>query len=117
MLLNKMLAEQSFKAFRMHERHLVDKYNYVVNRWKRISTIAGELRFVDALRLLTSLEDASKGFVEYVNTTVTGMHQIHCTKQRKVKVEFDLTTIPAFLVVLFVLWFVLKPRRPKAKIN
>ncbi|XP_076888687.1 uncharacterized protein LOC143539174 isoform X1 [Bidens hawaiensis] len=110
-------SEQSFKAFRMHERHLVDKYNYVVNRWKRILTIAGELRFVDALRLLTSLEDASKGFVEYVNTTVTGMHQIHCTKQRKVKVEFDLTTIPAFLVVLFVLWFVLKPRRPKAKIN
>ncbi|XP_076910553.1 uncharacterized protein LOC143568236 isoform X1 [Bidens hawaiensis] len=110
-------SEQSFKAFQMHERHLVDKYNYVVNRWKRISTVAGELRFVDALRILTSLEDASNGFVEYVNTTVTSMHQIHCTKQRKVKVEVDLTTIPAFLVVFFVLWLVLKPRRPKAKIN
>ncbi|KAI7744577.1 hypothetical protein M8C21_015990 [Ambrosia artemisiifolia] len=100
-----------------HERHLVDKYNYVVNRWKRISTVAGELRYVDALRLLSSLEDASNGFVEYVNTTVASLHQIHCTKQRKVKVEFDLTTIPAFLVVFFVLWLVLKPRRPKAKIN
>ncbi|XP_071716090.1 uncharacterized protein [Rutidosis leptorrhynchoides] len=110
-------SEQSYKAFQIHERQLVDKYNYVVNRWKRISTVAGELRFVDALRLLTSLEDASKGFVDYVNVTVASMHQIHCTKQRKVKVEFDLTTIPAFLVVFFVLWLVLKPRRPKAKIN
>ncbi|KAI3803180.1 hypothetical protein L1987_31329 [Smallanthus sonchifolius] len=110
-------SAQSFNAFQAHERHLVDKYNYVVSRWKRISTVAGELRFVDALRLLSSLEDASNGFVEYVNTTVTSMHKIHCTKQRKVKVEFDLTTIPAFLVVLFVLWFVLKPRRPKAKFN
>ncbi|KAI3775268.1 hypothetical protein L1987_49839 [Smallanthus sonchifolius] len=110
-------SAQSFIAFQAHERHLVDKYNYVVSRWKRISTVAGELRFVDALRLLSSLEDASNGFVEYVNTTVASMHHIHCTKQRKVKVEFDLTTIPAFLVVLFVLWFVLKPRRPKAKIN
>lgn len=45
------------------------------------------------------------------------MHQIHCTKQRKVKVELDLTTIPAFAVVFFVLWLVLKPRRSKAKIN
>ncbi|KAL8223516.1 hypothetical protein R6Q57_018991 [Mikania cordata] len=116
-LLMERTSEQSFKAFQVHERHLVDKYNYVVNRWKRISTVAGELRFVDALRLLNSLEDASKGFVEYVNTTVASLHQIHCTRQRKVNVEFDLTTIPAFLVVLFVLWFVLKPRRPKAKIN
>lgn len=116
-LLMERTSEQSYKAFQTHERHLVDKYNYVVSRWKRISTVAGELRYVDALRLLTSLEDASNGFVEYVNTTISSMHQIHCTKQRKVKVELDLTTIPAFSVVLFVLWFVLKPRRPKAKVN
>nr|GEV79082.1 UTP--glucose-1-phosphate uridylyltransferase [Tanacetum cinerariifolium] len=116
-LLLERTSEQSFRAFQTHERQLVDKYNYVVNRWKRISTVAGDLRFVDAIRLLTSLEDASKGFVDYVNVTVGSMHQIHCTKQRKVKVELDLTTIPAFLVVLFVLWLVLKPRRSKAKIN
>ncbi|KAL7600951.1 hypothetical protein Lser_V15G23561 [Lactuca serriola] len=116
-LLMERTSEQSFKAFQVHERQLVDKYNYVVSRWKRISTVAGELRYVDALRLLTSLEEASKGFVEYVNSTISSMHQIHCTKQRKVKVELDLTTIPAFSVVLFVLWFVLKPRRPKAKVN
>nr|XP_043624624.1 uncharacterized protein LOC122596158 isoform X2 [Erigeron canadensis] len=116
-LLMERTSEQSFKPFLMHERHLVDKYNYVINRWKRISAIAGDLQFVDALRLLSSLEDASKGFIDYVNVTVSSMHQIHCTKQRKVKVELDLTTIPAFLVVFVVLWFVLKPRRPKAKIN
>ncbi|XP_024963426.1 uncharacterized protein LOC112503664 isoform X3 [Cynara cardunculus var. scolymus] len=116
-LLMERTSEQSFKVFQAHERQLVDKYNYVVSRWKRISTVAGELRYVDALRLLNNLEDASKGFVDYVNVTVSSLHQIHCTKQRKVKVELDLTTIPAFSVVLFVLWLVLKPRRPKAKIN
>ncbi|KAL4590094.1 hypothetical protein LXL04_003013 [Taraxacum kok-saghyz] len=116
-LLIERTSEQSYKGFQVHERHLVDKYNYVVNRWKRISTVAGELRYVEALRLLPSLEDASKGFMEYVNVTISSMHQIHCTKQRKVKVELDLTTIPAFSLVLFVLWMVLKPRRPKAKVN
>lgn len=116
-LLMERTSEQSFKVFQAHERHLVDKYNYVVSRWKRISTVAGELHYVEALRLLNNLEDASKGFVDYVNVTVASLHQIHCTKRRKVKVELDLTTIPAFSVVLFVLWFVLKPRRPKAKIN
>lgn len=56
-------------------------------------------------------------FADYVNVTVTSLHPIHCTRERKVEVEFDLTTIPAFLVVLIVLWLVLKPRRPKPKIN
>ncbi|KVH87405.1 hypothetical protein Ccrd_025364 [Cynara cardunculus var. scolymus] len=93
-----MEPEQSFKVFQAHERQLVDKYNYVVSRWKRL------------------LESYAM-FVDYVNVTVSSLHQIHCTKQRKVKVELDLTTIPAFSVVLFVLWLVLKPRRPKAKIN
>lgn len=56
-------------------------------------------------------------FVEYTNTTIASLHPIQCTKQRKVKVEFDMTTIPAFLFVILVLWIVLKPRRPKPKIN
>lgn len=56
-------------------------------------------------------------FAEYVNATVANLHPLHCTRQRKVQVEIDITTIPAFLVVFFVLWMVLKPRRPKPKIN
>jgi hypothetical protein len=32
-------------------------------------------------------------------------------------VVIDMTTVPAFLVVLGVLYMVLKPRRPKPKIN
>ena len=56
-------------------------------------------------------------FAEYVNSTVSNLHPIHCTRQRKVQVELDFTTIPAFLIVFFVLWMVLKPRRPKPKIN
>lgn len=56
-------------------------------------------------------------FAEYVNATVSSLHPIHCTRQRRVEVEFDMTTIPAFAVVIIVLWFVLKPKRPKPKIN
>lgn len=110
-------SEHTFKLFRSQERELLNKYNYVISLWRRISNVVGELRYADALRLLHTLEDATKGFADYVNVTVASLHPIHCTRQRKVEVEFDMTTIPAFLVVGFVLWFVLKPRRPKPKIN
>lgn len=56
-------------------------------------------------------------FTDYVNETITHLRPTHCTRERKVDVEFDMTTVPAFLVVLIVLWLVLKPRRPKPKIN
>ncbi|KAA8522652.1 hypothetical protein F0562_009186 [Nyssa sinensis] len=117
LLVMERTSEQTFKLFQSQERELVNKYNYVVSLWRRISTVTGELRYVDAVRLLYTLEDASKGFVDYVNATIAHLHPIHCTRQRKVQVEFDMTTIPAFLVVLFVLWIVLRPRRPKPKIN
>ncbi|XP_011078169.1 uncharacterized protein LOC105161979 isoform X1 [Sesamum indicum] len=117
LLVMERTSEQTFKLFRSQERELVNKYNYVVSLWRRISTVTGELRYTDALRLLHTLEDASKGFADYVNVTIVSLHPIHCTRQRKVEVEFDSTTIPAFLVVILILWFVLKPRRPKPKIN
>lgn len=110
-------TEQTFKLFQSQERDLVNKYNHVVGLWRRIATVTGELRYVDAMRLLYTLEDASKGFVGQVNASITLLHPIHCTRQRKVDVEFDMTTIPAFLIVLGVLWLVLRPRRPKPKIN
>lgn len=110
-------SEQTFKLFQSQERELVNKYNHVVSLWRRISTVTGELRYVDAMRLLYVLEDASKGFVDNVNATIALLHPIHCRRKREVDVKFDWTTIPAFLVVLGVLWFVLKPRRPKPKIN
>ncbi|XWS52343.1 hypothetical protein CRYUN_Cryun11dG0059800 [Craigia yunnanensis] len=117
LLLWEHTTEKTFKHFQSQERELVNKYNYVVSLWRRISTIAGELRYVDAMRLLDTLEEATKGFVDQVNTTISLLHPIHCTKERKVHVEFDVTTIPAILIVLGVLYFVLKPRRPKPKIN
>lgn len=110
-------SEQTFKLFQSQEHELVNKYNHVVGLWRRISTVTGELRFVDAMRLLYVLEDASKGFVDNVNATIALLHPIHCRRKREIDVKFDWTTIPAFLVVLGVLWFVLKPRRPKPKIN
>ncbi|KAL6977935.1 hypothetical protein U1Q18_026721 [Sarracenia purpurea var. burkii] len=110
-------SEQTFKLFHSRELELMNKYNYVVGLWRRISTVSGELRYVDALRLLHTMEDATKGFTDYVNETIAHLHPIHCTRERKVRVEFDMTTIPAFLVVLIVLWIVLRPRRPKPKIN
>ncbi|KAL0333638.1 UNVERIFIED_CONTAM: hypothetical protein Sangu_1520000 [Sesamum angustifolium] len=117
LLVMERTSEQTFKLFRSQERELVNKYNYVVSLWRRISTVTGELRYSDALRLLHTLEDASKGFADYVNATIESLHPVHCTRQRKVEVEFDATTVPAFLVVILILWFVLKPRRPKPKIN
>ncbi|KAL9149871.1 hypothetical protein ABFS82_12G133500 [Erythranthe guttata] len=117
LLVMERTSEQTFKLFQSHERELVNKYNYVVSLWRRTSTVTGELRYTDALRLLNTLEDAAKVFADYVNVTVASLHPIHCTRQRKVEVEFDMTTIPAFLVVIFILWFVLKPRRSKPKIN
>ncbi|KAJ4709132.1 Transmembrane protein [Melia azedarach] len=117
LLLMERTTEKTFKLFNSQERELVNKYNYVVGLWRRISTVTGELRYMDALRLLYTLEDASKKFVDQVNTTVTLLHPIHCMREREVQVVFDMTTIPAFLIVLGILYIVLKPRRPKPKIN
>ncbi|XP_059634541.1 uncharacterized protein LOC132276918 isoform X1 [Cornus florida] len=117
LLVMERTSEKTFKLFQSQERELVNKYNYVVSLWRRISTVTGELRYVDAMRLLYTLEDASKGFVDYVNSTISHLHPIHCTREREVQVEFDMSTIPAFLVVLVVLWIVLRPRRSKPKIN
>ncbi|GMN53529.1 hypothetical protein TIFTF001_022663 [Ficus carica] len=93
-------AEKTFKLFQSQERELVNKYNYVVGLWRRISTVTGELHYVDAMRLLHTIEDASKRFFEQVNSTIAILHPIHCTRERKVHVVFDMSTIPAFLVVL-----------------
>ncbi|XP_057486061.1 uncharacterized protein LOC130772327 isoform X1 [Actinidia eriantha] len=117
LLVMERTSEKTFKLFQSQELELMNKYNSVVGLWRRISTVIGELRYVDALRLLYTLEDATKGFTEYVNVTTTHLHPIHCARERKVEVEFDMTTIPAFAVVLVVLWIVLRPRRPKPKIN
>ncbi|XP_068642773.1 uncharacterized protein [Aristolochia californica] len=117
LLIMERTAEQTYKFFKSQERDLVNKYNSVVSMWRRISIISGNLRYADALSLLSFLEDSSRGFLNSVNATIASMHPIHCTRQRKVQVEFDMTTIPAFIVVFAVLYFVLKPRRPKPKIN
>ncbi|XP_026458171.1 uncharacterized protein LOC113358731 [Papaver somniferum] len=117
LLVMERTSEKTFKLFQSQERELVNHYNSVVSLWRRISTVTGELRYADALRLLSPLEEKSKGFADFVNTTIASFHPIHCTRGREVKVEFDMTTIPAFLIVLGILWFVLKPRRPKPKIN
>ncbi|RVW94102.1 hypothetical protein CK203_038223 [Vitis vinifera] len=59
--IRKKNSEQTFKLFQSQERDLVNKYNHVVGLWRRIATVTGELRYVDAMRLLYTLEDASKG--------------------------------------------------------
>ncbi|ESQ42581.1 hypothetical protein EUTSA_v10012595mg [Eutrema salsugineum] len=109
--------EKSFKPFKSRERELMNKYKYVVSLWRRLSTIAGETRYGDAMRFLYTLEEATSGFLKEVNATVDVLHPIHCTKMRKVKVEMDMTTIPALFVVVILLYAVFKPRAPKPKIN
>ncbi|KAI8571161.1 hypothetical protein RHMOL_Rhmol01G0097000 [Rhododendron molle] len=71
------------------------------------------------IETVTSVDASSLSlrFTDYVNETIALLRPTHCTRERKVDVEFDMTTVPAFLVVLIVLWLVLKPRRPKPKIN
>ncbi|PKU72306.1 hypothetical protein MA16_Dca006306 [Dendrobium catenatum] len=108
---------QGFRLFKSQERTMVDKYNSVVSLWRRIATISSGMRYGDAMKLLHLLENSSKGFADHVNTTIALLHPVHCTRQRKVDIVLDLTTIPAFLVVFAILWFVLRPRRQKPKIN
>ncbi|WOL13828.1 hypothetical protein Cni_G22608 [Canna indica] len=108
---------QGFKLFKTKERNMVEKYNSIIGLWRRISTISGGLRYGDAVKLLSLLEDASSGFTDYVNSTIAALHPVHCTRERKVDIQLDLTTIPAFIIVFAILWFVLRPRRSKPKIN
>ncbi|KAJ7950715.1 putative Transmembrane protein [Quillaja saponaria] len=117
LLLMERTTEKSFKIFQSQERELVNKYNYVISLWRRISTVTGELRYDDGMRLLYTLEDASKRFLDQVKATIELLHPINCTRERKVHVVFDATTIPAFLIVSGILYLVLRPRQPKPKIN
>ncbi|CAI0552364.1 unnamed protein product [Linum tenue] len=116
-LLMERTSKSTYKLFHSEEKELVNKYNYVVSLWRRIATVTGELRYVDAMRLLLTLEDATKVFSEQVNATDALLHPIHCATERKVHVVFDMTTIPAFLIVAGLLYVVLKPGRAKPKIN
>ncbi|KAJ4829215.1 hypothetical protein Tsubulata_024524 [Turnera subulata] len=61
-LLMERTSEKTFQLFKSEERELVNKYNYVVSLWRRVSTVMGELRFLDAVRLLHILEDASERY-------------------------------------------------------
>ncbi|CAL1414120.1 unnamed protein product [Linum trigynum] len=116
-LLMERTSKSTYKLFHSEEKELVNKYNNVVSLWRRIATVTGELRYVDAMRLLLTLEDATKVFSEQVNATIALLHPVHCTTERKVHLIFDMTTIPAFLVVAGLLYAVLKPGRAKPKIN
>ncbi|KAH7674620.1 hypothetical protein IHE45_08G086100 [Dioscorea alata] len=119
--INRLVMERTtargFKLFKSQERAMVEKHNSIIGLWRRISSISGSLHYGDALNLLTFLEETTKGYTDLVNSTISALHPLQCTKERKVDVQFDLTTIPAFLVVFAVLWFVLRPKRSKPKIN
>lgn len=110
-------TSQGFKVFKSQERGLVSQYNSVVSLWKRISKFSGDLHYDEALRLLSFLDEASRGFSTAVNTTIAALHPIHCTRERKVDLELDLSTIPAFVVVIAIFVYLLRPKHPKAKIN
>ncbi|EEF34572.1 conserved hypothetical protein [Ricinus communis] len=86
-LLMERTSEKTFRLFQSKEQELVNKYNYVVSLWRRISSITGELHYVDAMRLLYTLEDAAKGFSDQVNATIALLHPVHCTRERKVHVK------------------------------
>jgi hypothetical protein len=110
-------TEQSFKIFKTKESLMVEKYNAVVNLWRRVTFMSKGLRYGDVVKLMSSLEDASNGFSHAVNSTILNLHPAQCARGRKLDIQLDLTTIPAFIAVFVLLWFILRPRRPKPKIN
>ncbi|XP_020148771.1 uncharacterized protein [Aegilops tauschii subsp. strangulata] len=116
-LVTERTSEQGFKIFKTKESVMVEKYNSVVNMWRRVAFMSRGLRYGDAVKLMSSLEEASNGFSHAVNSTISNLHPAKCARQRKIDVQLDMTTIPAFIVVFGLLWFLLRPRRPKPKIN
>ncbi|XP_047090256.1 uncharacterized protein LOC124702177 [Lolium rigidum] len=110
-------TEQGFKIFKTKESVMVEKYNSVVNVWRRVTFMSKGLRYGDVVKLMSSLEDASNGFSHAVNSTILNLHPTQCARGRKIDMQLDLTTIPAFIAVFVLLWFLLRPRRPKPKIN
>lgn len=109
--------KESFEAFRRQEHILLSNYNTVINLWKRIAKNMEDLRYLDAVRLLHHLEDATTRFMRATNATITELHPIHCTRQRKVVVGYEMYMGIGIimLAVLALLW--LRPRHSKPKIN
>ncbi|AQK70816.1 hypothetical protein ZEAMMB73_Zm00001d016452 [Zea mays] len=56
-------TEKGFKIFKAHESKMVEKYNAVVSLWRRVSAMSKGLRYGDAVKLMSMLEDASNGSV------------------------------------------------------
>ncbi|PUZ75424.1 hypothetical protein GQ55_1G168100 [Panicum hallii var. hallii] len=116
-LVTERATEKGFKSFKAHESMMIEKYNAVVSLWRRASAMSKGLKYGDVVKLMSMLEDASHGFSGAVNSTISSLHPVQCTRERKLDVQLDLTTFPAFLAVFLLLWFLLRPRRPKPKIN
>ncbi|KAG2650853.1 hypothetical protein PVAP13_1NG207400 [Panicum virgatum] len=116
-LVTERSTEKGFKIFKAHESMMIEKYNAVVSLWRRVSAMSKGLKYGDMVKLMSMLEDASHGFFSAVNSTISSLHPVQCTRERKLDVQLDLTTFPAFLAVFLLLWFLLRPRRPKPKIN
>ncbi|CAO2038395.1 unnamed protein product [Urochloa humidicola] len=116
-LITERATEKGFKIFKGHESAMIEKYNAVVSLWRRVSAMSKGLKYGEMVKLMSMLEDASHGFSRAVNSTISSLHPAQCTRERKLDVQLDLTTLPAFLAVFLLLWFLLRPRRPKPKIN
>lgn len=109
--------KESFEAFRRQEHILLNNYNTVISLWKRIAKSMEDLRYVDVMRLLHHLEDATTRFMKATNATIAELHPIHCTRQRKLEVGYEMYTGIGIImsVVIILLW--LRPRQSKPKIN
>ncbi|XP_078166065.1 uncharacterized protein LOC144560694 isoform X1 [Carex rostrata] len=116
-LITERTTPKGYNPFKSRERIMIDKYNSVVGLWRRISSQCSNLRYGDALKLLSLLEESSHGFAVSINTTISMLHPVHCTRERKVDIDLDITTVPVFILVFGMLWLLLRPRRAKPKIN
>lgn len=108
---------ESFESFRRQEHILLNNYNTIIGLWKRIAGCMEDFRYGDAMKLLHYLEDASLRLMKATNATIAELHPIHCTRQRKLEVGYELSTGIGVLVLLVIVLFLLRPKQAKPKIN
>eukprot|EP00250_Pteridium_aquilinum_P008458 c17961_g1_i1 orf=474-3365(-) len=109
--------KESFEAFRRQEHMLLNNFNTVINLWKRIAKNLEDLHYLDALRLLHHLEDATTRFMKATNATIAELHPIHCTRQRKLVVGYEMYLGMGIIIVAVLILLWLRPRQSKPKIN
>ncbi|CAM6088218.1 unnamed protein product [Calypogeia fissa] len=116
-LVNERTQKAAFSTFRLREQGLRYNFNRVVSLWKQIAAHNEEFRYAETMKLLPNLEISSQGFFQAANETIAALHPVYCVREHKLQTRVDVIMGISLLIAVVVLWFVLRPRRGKPKIN